>query len=828
MNGWRGRRDTLRNVNQDPLEIPGMSASDEVSEPGGASLREALLALFASALVASVFLWPVVFLGQVPVPGDAVATIEPWQSEGGNNVVRGTTWNPLITDALWQVVPDAIAAHRLWSEGPPLWAPNNACGLPALAQGRMYSNLEFNLISRLIGPVPALGWTALIQLTIALWGPYLLLRQLGAIAAAAAVAAVAFGLNLYLVVWLPLTFFFGAMVWLPLVFFCFERSLATGRLFWLAIGAGVFAVQILEGQLSTPFLGAVTLGLWSVARALFGRGPNAKIRDLVRPVAAAAGMLVTGALLVAPQVLATVELFLQSPRGEAIGRGSVVPLEQGLRIVAPWFWGYRFHGGTYFGPYNVAELGLYFGIAPLALMVLAPLTRQRVAGWFFLTMTAACGLVVFQIPPLRAVMGWIYPILYQSFPGRVFFIAAFAGSVAAGLGAHWLLAEAQRQQSRRWVIGLLTFTAIAWLAAGWVALVHWPRAVVEYGSFPSIAWLERLRVEGLLWAGLWALSAAVAVHLFSHRMTWRPWLIWAPALVTAIDLVHLSTGVTPFFLPRQILPSTPTVERLQKLVAGSDHASRILPLPSQHMIPGQVPTALELPSPSAYSSWPLRRYDRYASLTQLRYLDWPFIYFNDCCTPLINDLACRWVVAPAGLQLRSNNTQPSTLRLIADGPVKIWENLQAQPRARVVYQVRRAPIGDQDEVVRILTAPGFHDRSEAVVESEADRIGIAGTDVPATPAKIVGERPTRLEVEVNALHPGLLVLADTWYPGWQATVDGEPAAVHPVNLALRGVVVPAGRSAVVFVYRPNWIAPGFLLFLVGVVGLIWMVRRSEP
>ncbi len=798
-----------------------------MDDPGGLSRREALLAFLVSAVVASVFLWPVVFLGQVPVPADAVATIEPWQSEGGNDVVRGTMWNPLITDALWQVVPDAIAAHRLWSEGPPLWAPNNACGLPALAQGRMYSNLGFNLISRVTGPFPALGWTALFQLTVALWGPYLLLRQFGAIPAAAAVAAVAFGLNLYLVVWLPLTFFFGAMVWLPLVFFCFERSLATEKLSWLAAGAVVFAVQILEGQLSTPFLGAITLGLWSVARALFGRGSNASLRDLVRPVAAAAALLITGALLVAPQVLATVELFLQSPRGEAIGRGSVVPLEQGLRIVAPWFWGYRFHGGSYFGPFNVAELGLYFGIVPLALMVLAPLTNRRAAGWFFLTMTAACGLVVFQIPPLRAVMGWIYPILYQSFPGRVFFIAAFAGSVAAGLGAHWLLVEAGRQQRRWWAFGLLTFAAIAWLAAGWVGLVHWPRAVVEYGTVPSIAWLERLRVEGLLWAGLWAVLAAVAVLFFRHRTKWRPWLIWAPVVVAALDLVHICAGVTPFFSPRQILPMTPTIERLQGLVAGAEQPSRILPLPSQHMIPGQVPTAFDLPSPSAYSSWLLSRYNLYASLTRLRYLSWPFIYFNDCCTPLIDDLACRWVVAPAGLELRSQ-TRRAPLRLVADGPVKIWENPRAQPRARVVHQVRVVPVGDQDEVVRILTSPGFRFRAEVVVEAEESLVALEGSDGAGSSARIVRDRPTAVEIEVTAQRPGLLVLADSWYPGWEAMVNGEPATVHPVNLALRGVVVPAGRSAVVFEYRPTWMFPGIALSVLAMVGLVLLCCWHPP
>ena len=47
-----------------------------------------------------------------------------------------------------------------------------------------------------------------------------------------------------------------------------------------------------------------------------------------------------------------------------------------------------------------------------------------------------------------------------------------------------------------------------------------------------------------------------------------------------------------------------------------------------------------------------------------------------------------------------------------------------------------------------------------------------------------------------------MVLADLWDRGWSATVDGEPVAVLRTNHALRGVTVPAGRSEILFAYRP--------------------------
>ena len=66
-------------------------------------------------------------------------------------------------------------------------------------------------------------------------------------------------------------------------------------------------------------------------------------------------------------------------------------------------------------------------------------------------------------------------------------------------------------------------------------------------------------------------------------------------------------------------------------------------------------------------------------------------------------------------------------------------------------------------------------------------------------------------VDTQAPRPGLLVVAEAYYPGWTATVNGSPASCLPVNGWMRGVPIPAGASEVAFHFHSTFLVPGALL-----------------
>jgi hypothetical protein len=80
-------------------------------------------------------------------------------------------------------------------------------------------------------------------------------------------------------------------------------------------------------------------------------------------------------------------------------------------------------------------------------------------------------------------------------------------------------------------------------------------------------------------------------------------------------------------------------------------------------------------------------------------------------------------------------------------------------------------------------------------------------EMPDAPRAVVTRLlPDRVVLDVTADCRRLLVLTDTWAPGWGVWIDGRPAQALRVDVAIRGAIVPAGRHVVEWVYRPVHLA----------------------
>jgi hypothetical protein len=88
-------------------------------------------------------------------------------------------------------------------------------------------------------------------------------------------------------------------------------------------------------------------------------------------------------------------------------------------------------------------------------------------------------------------------------------------------------------------------------------------------------------------------------------------------------------------------------------------------------------------------------------------------------------------------------------------------------------------------------------------------------------------KPERIDIQAQG--PGLLVLSEIVYPGWQVWVDGVPQPVESYDGLLRAVHLSSGGHRVVFTYRPTSLFLGMVGFVIAGLYLLlagWLRRRA--
>ncbi len=156
---------------------------------------------------------------------------------------------------------------------------------------------------------------------------------------------------------------------------------------------------------------------------------------------------------------------------------------------------------------------------------------------------------------------------------------------------------------------------------------------------------------------------------------------------------------------------------------------------------------------------------------------------------------------------------------IHSGDVKIYRNEGLLSRAFAVSRVRTFP--NLTNAVAFMKAPGFDPSQVAVLDQPLP----LPDDLTPAQVRLEAHTAERVRLHVRSQGHALVVLADAWAPGWQAILDPDQQAQKltsfPVDIFLRGVLVPPGEHEVVWVFRPGSLRVGALISLAAI--LIMMV-----
>ena len=155
------------------------------------------------------------------------------------------------------------------------------------------------------------------------------------------------------------------------------------------------------------------------------------------------------------------------------------------------------------------------------------------------------------------------------------------------------------------------------------------------------------------------------------------------------------------------------------------------------------------------------------------------------------------------------------------GKTYIFRNPGALPRARLMGNP--VYVADEKSAVELLKQPNFDPREHLIVEDPTRPLP-PGVRADGS-ARIISERPERVEIAVEAATNAYLVLADTFDPGWSATRDGLPEPIRPAWVAFRAVHVPRGSHTVIFRYEPAGFRLGLGVSVFGVALALGLLAR---
>jgi hypothetical protein len=164
-----------------------------------------------------------------------------------------------------------------------------------------------------------------------------------------------------------------------------------------------------------------------------------------------------------------------------------------------------------------------------------------------------------------------------------------------------------------------------------------------------------------------------------------------------------------------------------------------------------------------------------------------------------------------------------------ENDVTIYENPTVFPRAFIVHRFQTA--SSFEEAQDMIRNPGFNLRECLVLDaspSESDVRAMEQAPVSdRSAAEIIRYEPDRVVIRAYAEHPGLLVLTDTFYPGWNAYVDGKPTRIYQADGLVRAVYVGEGEYTVEFVYSPESFKIGLAITMVSVAAVLTLATKDK-
>lgn len=763
-----------------------------------------------------IFFYPVFLHNLVPLPADhAVGIYYPWLDHKWPGFPTGVpVKNPIAADVISFMYPMQTFAVDILKRGElPLWNPLIFAGTPLLANFQSAPFSPLNVLYWILPKVDA--WTAQIILQQLLGAIFLfmLLRYFQRSLLSSIIGALIYPFSGFMMIWLEWNGHGLAAAFFPLVFLLAFKYLDTGKYLFGLLLSITIACQLFAGypQIILYEILAIGLGLLVIQRKQLA---NFK-RVLVLVIFIASGLA-----LAMIQLLPGYELIKESQRGVEIveNEWALLRLRSVITFLAPDYFG-NHATYNYWGPADYTQAVGFSGVVVTILGIFGAMTSFKEKGVRF-------ALVWIGIALVNAFDNLFSRFIHQSgllssqaaSAHRILVLSNLGFAILATFGLDNVLAHKIKRKHVFLAVALPAVILIPYLLASLV-IYFYPQfypdelATVEKVKLNMTVGLKNL----VLPVGLLVLITTILLIPGKLKKYTQLVVIFLGGLIL-LELFRFGWKFTPFSPKQIIFPQTPIFEFLQK-------QQKPFRINANEVVPVNLIMPYQIETVEGYDAvYPLK-FAKYISALNSGQINttvmgrYGLIFNQD--SALLDLANVKYIltlkhkqngaVDPNG-QIDSKYNSHRYKKVFEDRSVVILENTQVLPRSYMTYSwdIEKS----EDKSLQMLLN-NYPLSSKVILDADPEITQQQGRGEVNLENYI-----TKGEISVLTDKPGVLFIADSWYPGWRAIVDGVKTDVLKADYNFMAVpITTSGNHVVALKYEPDSIKNGRLISLLTAVSL---------
>ncbi|KKS81423.1 MAG: hypothetical protein UV55_C0014G0012 [Candidatus Gottesmanbacteria bacterium GW2011_GWC1_43_10] len=655
-------------------------------------------------------------------------------------------------------------AESLKSGNFPLWNQHMSGGFPVLANSQIGVFHFYNFLAfKFLPAIYAFNLAYIATFFQAALGMFLYLRQIKFSPLTSFYGAFLFSFSGFFVTHLAHFSNMQAAVFLPWLFWVTELLLEKPKLSLSLVFAVLFSQQIFAGAPQFTFITIFALFIY-IAGKIYISKPKKTLGYFILGLGA-------GLIISAVQLLPTLELLKLSSRShgnltEVLG--FTFQIKDFLTLINPFIFGNP-HDGTYSTQVQLYqsifwENTAYIGIIPLFLVILTffKIKQFRNGRIYLVMLTTSVLLMLGGDGPLRYLF-MLPPFSLFRFTARFLVVFTFIVVVLAVQGLS-LIQKSILNRSKYQSIFLVILVLFSIGDIFWIWRDY--HNVVPFADFQKVP---------------------QAVEIIKNDQ---------PGMVYMVNRHARAIR--------------------EAATNGWSKPDRLLELRNE--IAPNLNLLYNLSTPDSYSTLAPRRIDYYNSLIftsyqltnesqQLDFLQLRLISLRDT-----THILSAFPLTNSDLSLYKK----FELTDFDNQPMYIYKNKAAVPKYYLISKFKI--VTTIEDFLTQVTNPDFDPKTEAVVEKP---LTAPSSSLPIlADINVLQEQNAELKLAVNTNQAGVLVITNSYYPGWEATVDGKQQEIFPVNFINQGLWLNQGKHQIYLRYNPSSFRFGLFISAVGYGAII--------